>query len=187
VTTPAAGDPAGEGQLLADAAQGDERAASVLYDTYADALYGYGLQRLHDRELAEELVQRVLETLWRRADRYDPHRGPVEAFVFAIASSTVSDLRRRAARRPRPIGEVPPRRASVDDAAEQVLTAAAVRTALDRLAPDHRRVLELAYDRGLSQREIAEALRLPLGTVKSRTFYALKAFRLACEELGVAP
>jgi RNA polymerase sigma-70 factor, ECF subfamily len=182
--TPADG-PAGEGRLLADAAGGDERAASVLYDLYADALYGYGLQRLHDEELAEELVQRVVEKAWRRAATYDPDRGPVGAFIFAIAASTVADLRRGSTRRPQPIGEVPEGRASVDDEAEHVLLAAAVQAALDRLTADHRRVLELAYARGLSQREIAEFLSLPLGTVKSRTFYALKTLRLACEELGV--
>jgi RNA polymerase sigma-70 factor, ECF subfamily len=178
-------DPVGDGRLLADAARGDERAASVFYDTYADALYGYGLQRLGDEELAEELVQLVVEKVWRRADTYDPARGTVGAFVFTIAASTVSDLRRTAIRRPRPVEDVSERLAAADDAAEQVLVAATVQAALDRLAPDHRRVLQLAYDRGLSQREIAEVLRLPLGTVKSRTFYALKAFRLACEELGV--
>jgi RNA polymerase sigma-70 factor, ECF subfamily len=179
--------PAGEVQLLEDAARGDERAAAVLYDRYADALYGYGLQRLRDEELAEELVQRVLEKAWRRAATYDPSRGPVGAFLFAIAASTVSDLQRRRARRPQPVGVVPESAASVDDAAEQVLLAAVVRAALDRLTPDHRRVLELAYDRGLSQREIARTLGLPLGTVKSRTYYALKLLRLACEELGVTP
>lgn len=177
--------PAAEGQLLADAARGNERAASVLYDRYADALYGYGLRRLHDVELAEELVQRVVETAWRRADSYDPARGPVGAFLFAIAASTVHDLRRRTARRPRPVGEVPEAQAAVDDEAEQVLVAAAVQAALDRLTPDHRRILELAYSWGLSQREIAELLRLPLGTVKSRTYYALRSLRLACDELGV--
>jgi RNA polymerase sigma-70 factor, ECF subfamily len=66
-----------------------------------------------------------------------------------------------------------------------VVLAASVRTALERLTPDHRRVLELAYTRGMSQREVAKTLGLPLGTVKSRTYYALKAFRLACDELGV--
>lgn len=178
-------EPTGEASLLAAAARGDERAASVLYDTYADALYGYGLRRLHDRELAEELVQRVLEKLWRRADAYDPGRGPVRAYVFAIAGSTVADLQRRLGRLPRPVAELPQAAVAVDDEADRVLAAASVRAALDRLAPDHRRVLELAYTRGLTQREIADALQLPLGTVKSRTYYALKALRLACEELGV--
>ncbi|MFA9446059.1 RNA polymerase sigma factor [Egicoccus sp. AB-alg6-2] len=179
--------PVGEAELLAGAARGDERAATVLYDRYADGLYGYGLQRLRDEELAEELVQRVLEKAWRRAGTYDPARGTVGAFLFAIAASTVADLRRTAARRPRPVGELHDRDAAVDDDAERVLLAAAMRTALGRLAPDHRRVLELAYERGLSQREIADVLRLPLGTVKSRTYYALKTLRLACEELGVTP
>jgi RNA polymerase sigma-70 factor, ECF subfamily len=175
----------GEGELLADAANGDERAASVLYDLYADALYRYGLQRLHDEELAEELVQRVVEKAWRRAATYDPARGPVGAFLFAIATSTANDLRRRRARTPQPVGELDAVPTRVDDEAEQVLLAATVQAALDRLTPEHRRVLQLAYGRSLSQREIAEFLRLPLGTVKSRTYYALRSLRLACEELGV--
>lgn len=183
----APGDRVGEGQLLADAARGDERAASVLYDTYADALYGYGLRRLHNEELAEELVQRVLETLWRRADDFDPARGPVGAYVFAIARSTVIDLHRRAARYPRPVDTADADAPPVNDAADQVLLAEVVRAALDRLTVEHRRVLELAYTRGLTQREVADQLELPLGTVKSRTYYALKSFRLACEELGVRP
>jgi RNA polymerase sigma-70 factor, ECF subfamily len=187
MTSPWAEGAAGEVQLLGDAARGDERAAAALYNRYADALYGYGLQRLHDEELAEELVQRVLEKAWRRAGTYDPSRGQVGAFLFAIAASTVNDLHRRRARQPRPVGEVHDGASAVDDAAEQVLLAAVVRAALDRLTPDHRRVLELAYDRGLSQREIAETLGLPLGTVKSRTYYALRTLRLACEELGVSP
>jgi RNA polymerase sigma-70 factor, ECF subfamily len=187
VDPPWAEGPAGEVQLLDDAARGDERAAAVLYGRYADALYGYGLQRLRDEELAEELVQRVLEKAWRRAATYDPSRGRVGAFLFAIAASTVRDLQRGSARRPRPVGEVPERAAPVDDVAEEVLLAAVVRAALDRLTPEHRRVLELAYDRGLTQREIAETLGLPLGTVKSRTYYALRMLRLTCEELGVEP
>jgi RNA polymerase sigma-70 factor, ECF subfamily len=190
----AANEEHGEAVLLADASRGDQRAAAVLYDTYADALYGYGLRHLQDEELAEELVQRVLEKLWRRADTYDPARGPVRGFVFTIARSTVADLHRRAARLPRPVDPSarfgdggPPEglTSPVDDAADQVVLAASVRAALERLTPDHRRVLELAYTRGLSQREVAELLDLPLGTVKSRTYYALRAFRLACEELGV--
>ena len=180
--------PAAEAKLLADVAAGDQRAAAVLYDTYAHALYGYGLQRLHDGELAEELVQRVLWQLCRRADRYDPARGPVRAYVFAIAGSTVIDLQRQAARRPTPVdtGHAEARTA-VADAADEVVAAATVRAALQRLSDEHRRVLELAYHRGLSQHEIAEILALPLGTVKSRTYYALRAFRLACEEMGVTP
>lgn len=180
----------GDAGLLAAAADGDERAASALYDAYADALYGYGLHHLRDGELAEELVQRVLEKLWRRAGTYDPDRGPVRALVFTIARSTVADLHRERVRRDRDVGDPDPAQeglafAAIGDAADQVVVSASVRTALEQLTPDHRRVLELAYARGLTQREVADVLDLPLGTVKSRTYYALRAFRLACEELGV--
>lgn len=192
IDTAADASEAGEAGLLDAAARGDQRAAAVLYDTYADALYGYGLHHLQDAELAEELVQRVLEKLWRRADTYDVERGPVRALVFTIARTTAADLRRRVARLPHTMGEEldhldvgATSSLAVDDAADRVVLEASVRAALDRLTSDHRRVLELAYARGLSQREIADVLELPLGTVKSRTYYALKAFRLACEELGV--
>ncbi len=179
------GDATAEAALLAAAARGDQRAATALYDAYADALYGYGLTRLRNPELAEELVQRVMEKLWRRAETYDTARGPVRAFVFAIARTSVVDIQRRTGRDPRPVGDIPEMAEPVDDAADRVLLAASMRTALERLSADHRRVLELAYTRGLTQRQVAGILELPLGTVKSRTYYALRALRLACEELGV--
>jgi RNA polymerase sigma-70 factor, ECF subfamily len=171
--------------LVARAATGDEDAVGALYDTYAGALYGFGLRRLGDPALAEELVQAVMTRLWRSARRYEPARGSVRTWVFTIARNAAIDLHRR---RPRatPTAEVPEQVDTVDEL-ETLLRAEAVRAALDRLGPEHREVLDLAYFRGLTQAEIADRLGLPLGTVKSRTFYALKAFRLACDELGVTP
>lgn len=179
----ARGNVTSEASLLSRAADGDEDAVAALFDAYAGALYGFGLRRLGDRILAEELVQTVMTRLWRSAHRYDPARGSVRTWVFTIARTTAIDLYRR---RPRdtPTDEVPEADDRGDEL-EQLLRAEAVRAALDRLGPDHREVLELAYFRSLTQSEIAERLGLPLGTVKSRTFYALKAFRLACDELGV--
>lgn len=175
--------PTSEAALLARAADGDEGAVAVLFDTYAGALYGFGLRRLGDRILAEELVQAVMTRLWRLAHRYDPERGSVRTWVFTIARSTAVDLYRR---RPRdtPSDDLP-EADEREDELEALLRAEVVRAALDRLGADHREVLELAYFRSLTQAEIAERLGLPLGTVKSRTFYALKALRLACDELGV--
>ncbi|MDQ3029426.1 MAG: DUF742 domain-containing protein [Actinomycetota bacterium] len=74
--------------------------------------------------------------------------------------------------------------AAVDEL-DSLLQAEVVRAALDRLSSEHQQMLDLAYFRGLTQVEIAGRLDLPLGTVKSRTYYALKALRLACDELGV--
>jgi RNA polymerase sigma-70 factor, ECF subfamily len=171
--------------LVARAADGDEDAVSMLYDVYAGPLYGFGLRRLGDPLLAEELVQAVMTRLWRHGRRYEPSRGSVRTWVFTIARSTVIDLHRR---RPVavPSGDLPDTADPMDEL-DRLVRAEAVRAALDRLSPEHREVLEFAYFRGLPQSQIAVRLGVPLGTVKSRTYYALKAFRLACEELEVLP
>ena len=172
-----------EAALLTRAAHGDEDAVARLYDAYAGPLYGFGLRRLGDPALAEELVQTVMTRIWRFSARYEPARGSVRTWVFAIARTTAVDLHRG---RPRAQPtEILPENPEVVDELDGLLRAEAVRAALDRLTPEHREVLELAYFRGYSQSEISDRLGLPLGTVKSRTFYALKAFRLACDELGV--
>jgi RNA polymerase sigma-70 factor, ECF subfamily len=168
---------------IARAAAGDEEAMAALYDTFAGPVYAFGLRRLGDAGLAEELVQAVLLRVWRHADRYAADRGSVRTWVFTIARSTVIDLHRRRPAATEPLPDLPDGADELDD----LLRAEAVRAALERLSEEHRAVLDLAYVRGLRQVEIAERLGLPLGTVKSRTFYALRAFRLACDELGVDP
>lgn len=171
--------------LVGRAADGDEDAVAAIFDAYAGPLYGFGLRRLGDPTLAEELVQAVMTRVWRLAGRYDPDRGSVRTWIFTIARSIAVDLYRRQPRA-EPRAQLPERGEVVEEL-EGLLRAEAVRAALDRLSDEHREVIDLAYYRGLSQAEIAERLGLPLGTVKSRTFYGLKAFRLACDELGVEP
>lgn len=169
--------------LMSRVADGDEAAVSALYDLYAGPVYGFGLRRLGDPALAEELVQAVMTRVWRGATRYEPSRGSLRTWVFAIARTAAIDLHRR---RPRALPTDPmPEHADVVDELDWLVRAEAVRAALDRLSSVHREVLDLAYFRGWPQTEIAERLKLPVGTVKSRTYYALKAFRLACDELGV--
>ena len=107
----------------------------------------------------------------------------MRTWVFTIARTTAIDLSRRRSRAA-PAAPVPDEPDMVDEL-DHLLRAEAVRAALDRLTTEHREVLDLAYFRGLTQAEIATRLGLPLGTVKSRTYYALKAFHLACDELGV--
>ncbi|MDQ3710508.1 MAG: sigma-70 family RNA polymerase sigma factor [Actinomycetota bacterium] len=176
-----------EAALLSRAAGGDEAAVAALYDAYARPLWAFGLRRLGDPELAGELVQRVMTRLWQSAGRYDPSRASVRSYVFTIARTAVVDLHRQRARQPQPSADAEDVASGVAaiDELDALLQAEVVRAALDRLSSDHRQMLDLAYFRGLTQVEIAGCLELPLGTVKSRTYYALKALRLACDELGV--
>ena len=196
-TTPAATDrgptvappieDATQARLIEGVAAGDRRQLAALYDQYAQPLYAYGVRRLGDAGLAEELVQLVFMRVWHHASRYDPQRGSVRTWMLAITRNAAIDLHRR---RPRdvPTDPMPERPASeAPEELDRVVRAEVIRAALDRLSTEHRRVLELVYFRGLTQAEAATQLGLPLGTVKSRTFYALKALRLAIEELGEQP
>ena len=160
-----------------------------LYRTYAGELLGFALNALSDRETAEEIVQETFTRAWRHADRYDAARGSVRTWLYQIARHAIIDARRRASARPEPAGAGD---AAMDDMAggvsiEQAMLGWQVAAALARLSPEHRQVIRLAHVRGMSVREIAESCGLPEGTVKSRTWYALRSLRLVLEEMGVTP
>lgn len=175
--------PAEEAALLAEVAGGDRGAPlEELFRRYAGRLYAFGLGLLGDPGLAEELVQESFVRLWRQAARYDPARGSVAAFVFALARHIAVDLWRRPSSRPLPVDLRPD--GAGGDPAGAVVDAVAVRRALDALSPAHREVIELSYGSGLTQSEIARLVGIPLGTVKTRTYHALRALKVQLEEQG---
>ena len=160
----------------------------ALYRTYSGELYGFALNCLGDRGLAEELVQDVFTRVWRHADTYDDTRASFRTWLYGIARNAVIDFKRR--RAVRPALAVQP--AELDEGVgeesiERALLGWQVASALERLTPEHRQVIQLAHFQGLRLREIAEQTGLPLGTVKSRISYALHGLRLALEEMGVEP
>jgi RNA polymerase sigma-70 factor, ECF subfamily len=173
-----------EAGLLRRVAAGD-RAGPLdeLYRRYEGRLYGLGMRLLGDPGLAEELVQETFVRLWRKADAFDAARGTAGAFIITIARRIAIDLWRRPSSRPF-APEVAEGRAG-GDAVDQLLVGLTVRDALDALSAAHREVLELAYSGDLRQHEIATKLGIPLGTVKTRTYYALRALKLALEERGI--
>jgi RNA polymerase sigma-70 factor, ECF subfamily len=158
-----------------------------LYRRYSGQLFGFACNALGDRELAEEVVQDVFARAWRHADDYDPRRASVRTWLYSIARNRVVDARRRAAVRPgvaaTPEPESP---AELDRTLEQAVLRWQVAAALARLSPEHREVIRLAHYGGLTLREIAERKGIPLGTVKSRTSYALRSLRLILDEMEVA-
>ncbi len=110
----------------------------------------------------------------------------VRAWLFTVARNIVIDeWRSRRHRSELPVAEVP-ERDDPDDRTDRLLQSWVVAEALTKLSPEHRAVLLECYYRGLSVADAARRLDVPEGTVKSRTHYALRALRLALEEMGVS-
>ena len=167
--------------------RGEETMRS-LYRTYGGELYGFALNCLGDRGLAEEVVQDVFTRVWRHADSFDPGKASFRTWIYGIARNAIIDLERRRSVRPALSSrEDAAEDLSSDDSIERALLGWQVSAALARLTPEHRQVIRLAHFQGLRLREIADLTGLPLGTVKSRVSYALRGLRLALEEMGVEP
>ena len=158
-----------------------------LYRTYSGELYGFAYNALGERGAAEEIVQEVFLRAWRHAGTYDPQKAAVRTWLFQITRHAIIDARRRASVRP----ALPRHDPEVDieggPTLEQSMLGWQVAAALERLTPEHRQMIRMTQFRGLSMREIAEHTGLPVGTVKSRTWYALRSLRLVLEEMGVVP
>jgi RNA polymerase sigma-70 factor (ECF subfamily) len=169
-----ANDPTGEG-------------LRTLYRRYAGELYGFALNSLNDRGLAEEVVQDAFTSVWRHADRFDPEIGSFRTWLYGLARNRIVDMRRRASVRPAvAAGESVEERGEIDRSLDEAMLRWQIASALTRLSPEHREVIRMAHFQGLTMREIAEALGLPLGTVKSRSYYALRHLRLVLDEMEVA-
>jgi RNA polymerase sigma-70 factor, ECF subfamily len=163
-------------------------ALRALYRTYAGELLGFALNALGERGAAEEIVQEVFTRAWRHADRYDSARGSVRTWLYQIARHAIIDMRRRASARPAlASGEPLLEATSGRDSIEQAMLGWQVAGGVEGTAPQHHHRILLAHFQGLSVREIAEKCELPIGTVKSRTWYALRSLRLVLEEMGVVP
>ncbi|XSG74335.1 RNA polymerase sigma factor [Herpetosiphon llansteffanensis] len=182
---PMPGDPLGDNVLIRRIAQGDEQALSQLYDRYAATVMGIALKIVRQREIAEEITQEAFWRVWQRASTFDNSRGNCAPWLFGIARNlSIDELRRRAAR-PQAAYDDPERpllESIADDAdIEEVVwlgeQRSVVRSAMQSLSAEQREALELAYFSGLTQREIADKLGNPLGTIKTRVRLGLLKLR----------
>lgn len=180
-----------EAKLLEEIAGGSEAALARLYDRYSKLLFSLILAILKDSRDAEEVLQEVFLQVWKLAGRYDPSRGSAYKWLVTLARTrSIDRTRSKNFAHHREMGsgdealERHAARASQLDAVLILERAEVVRRILTAIPPEQRRVLELGYFLGHTQTEIAQALNLPLGTVKSRMRLGLIALRsLLSEEL----
>ena len=164
----------------------DEALVRALYAEHAAPLLRYALRLTDgDRQRAEDIVQETLLRAWLHPEAIAAR--PARPWLFAVARNLAVDAHRARKARPPEVADSALEILPVPDEADRVLESWAVAEALGELRPEHRRVLVETYYLGRSVAEASVVLGIPAGTVKSRTFYALRALKLALEERGLRP
>jgi RNA polymerase sigma-70 factor (ECF subfamily) len=141
--------------------------------TYGPELRRFASANLRDSNRAEDIVQETFLRAWRNADRFDPARGTMRGWLFGILRNVLIDAAR--ARAVRPMVTSSHADAVAPDETDARLSALVIADALRELTDEHREVVIASYVHGRPHREIAASLRVPVGTVRSRLFYARKA------------
>jgi RNA polymerase sigma-70 factor (ECF subfamily) len=167
--------------LMSLIAQSQEGALAQLYDRYSRLVFSLALAIVQDRETAEEITLDVFMRVWQKAAIYRPEQAKVSTWLTHITRNHAIDvLRRRSSRPDQHAADLEEETArylspgqSPADSTEEALQRERVRHALASLPPEQRQVLLLAYFEGYTQTQIAEHLRQPLGTIKTRMRLAM--------------
>jgi RNA polymerase sigma-70 factor (ECF subfamily) len=176
-----------ERELIARLQRRDPQALAELYDRYGKLAYSLVLRVVRDQAIAEDLVQETFLRVWNRVHSVDSEKGSIGPWLLAIARNRAIDYLRSSAGRERRAVELD----EIDHAplyremeAGILISdqARRVKLAMDKLAPNYRTVMELAYFEGLSQSEMAAKMGQPLGTIKTWVRTALQSLR---DDLGV--
>ncbi|HEU4558938.1 MAG TPA: sigma-70 family RNA polymerase sigma factor [Longimicrobium sp.] len=182
--------PQADRELVRRMAAGDQAALGELHDRFATLLHSVALRIVGNADDAEEVLEETFWQAWRQAGRYEERRGGISTWLVMIARSRALDhVRGRRRIREERWDELPESdglAASLDSPDPSPLESAqadelrrVVASAVATLPPEQRETVELAYFRGMSQSEIAQATGQPLGTVKTRARLALQKLREA--------
>jgi RNA polymerase sigma factor (sigma-70 family) len=160
-------------QVVSRFAAGDEDAVRTLYREYGRLVFAVAYKVLGDRELAEEATQQAFLQAWRASASFEASKelGP---WLATIARRAAIDIHRREARHAHSALEdadpATPGLVSLPPSVDRVYDVWQVRQALRELSPDEANLVKLQHMEGLTHRQIAERLNIPVGTVKSRSF-----------------
>jgi RNA polymerase sigma-70 factor (ECF subfamily) len=172
--------------VLTRIAQGDSRALRECIDQFGSLVWSIARRLTRTRADAEDAVQEIFTDLWRSANRFDPSQGSEKVFIATIARRRLIDRLRRATAQgtTESIDDIDTLTWSDPGSAETCAEAQAAARAVLQLRPEQRQVLELGLLQGLSHAEIADALKMPLGTVKTMMRRGLIQVR---QLMGVTP
>jgi RNA polymerase sigma-70 factor, ECF subfamily len=175
-------------EVAATAATADEEVLLRIQREHGRAVFNFLLGLTYgDRHRAEDLMQETVMRAWQHPEALAPERGSLRPWLLTVARRLAIDARRARQIRPEEINDtfVDGAPSPVDEI-ERWLMGYSVRQAVKKLSRQHRAVLVEIYFRGRSVAEAAEVLGVPAGTVKSRTYYALRALKQALEDEGAA-
>lgn len=166
--------------ILQRVAEGDARAVEECLDRYSALVWTLVRRQLPDHGMAEDLVQDVFIDVWKSAARFDPKISSEANFIGVIARRRLIDCNRRVGRRPE-VQVIEEDEVSTSDqglaAVDRGDEARVAAKALDKLKPEHRKILVMSVMHGLSHSQIAQTTGMPLGTVKSHLRRGLEKVR----------
>ena len=170
----------------------EPKAMNDLYDRYGRVAYSLIYRIVRNSSTAEDLVQETFLRIWNRVQSFDAERGALGAWVLTVARNRAIDYLRSVDGRMEASAieldhlERPGLFAKLDATALAIDRVRRLKSAFEKLTPAQRQVIELAYYEGMSQTEMAERLKQPLGTVKTWTRSALKVLRDELAEVAIA-
>ncbi|HEX6931031.1 MAG TPA: sigma-70 family RNA polymerase sigma factor [Streptosporangiaceae bacterium] len=171
----------------ASAGAGDDVLVAELYRRYRTPLLAFVLRlTAGDRQHAEDIVQETMLRAWRQADQFDDPGRSLMPWLATVARRIVIDEQRKRNARPMETDEGMLSKASTPDWTEDLLRSVIVADAMLELSPAHREILNETILRDRTVNEAAEVLGIPVGTVKSRVYYAIRALRLVLAEREVS-
>jgi RNA polymerase sigma-70 factor (ECF subfamily) len=162
--------------LIAAIADGDRRAFDEIYREYGPRVFRFSYRLIRDQTRAEEVTNDVMFEVWKHAARFE-NRSSVSTWIFGITRHRTLNAVRGKTLYLTDIDQaddIADETTTAEMALDQATVSNALRAALNKLSPDHREVLELAFFYELSYKEIAEIANCPENTVKTRMFHAKK-------------
>ena len=179
-----------DAELIALVTRGDQDALVTLYERYSRAVYSFSLRIVGDAQVAEEILQEVFVRAWQQGGSFQSARGSLITWLLSITHNLSIDEVRRRKRRPQKaeseepesiLATLPDEGIDVEEEVWLSSLRVSIQDALRQLPAAQREAIELAYFQGLTQREIADTLGEPLGTIKTRMRLGMLKLR---EQLG---